>query len=260
MDAREQVERRVSNSLSRLSNALNELYRAKGRRDLSYKSKGRLLRSIFKKRISELRTGSVTMQKVDFSSHDRVRGDMPQTEADKIRRFAIRFLSDRMQRVVARRKLPRIVEKLAPKTRPLGYWNKNENVFYLPQISAAKQRAVVLRVFAEYFDTFGHCGEAAVISRNGNLASDTISNVNGVLYLDVATSSFFDGLIVGQTEKLRVNASAGTVKGVSDVRSEWTKSAFECLADGFETNLGFLWDTAPVHVAFLLAYIEGQFV
>ncbi len=260
LDATEQVERRTSNSAIRLSTALSELYRAKGRKDLSYKAKGELIRSIFLKRISELRKGPVTMQKVAFSSHDRVKGDMSQTDADKIRRSALRFLSDRLQKVVARRKLPRIVEKRSPKSRPTGYWNNSENVFYLPKADTSKRQAVILRAFAEYFDTFGNAGKAAVIARNGNLASDTVHNVNGVLYLDVRTASFFDGLIVDQVGPLKVNSNAGIVTGASEIKSEWTKSAFESLANGFETNLGFLWDTAPMHVAFLLAYIEGQFV
>jgi hypothetical protein len=27
-----------------------------------------------------------------------------------------------------------------------------------------------------------------------------------------------------------------------------------------ETSLGFMWDTAPRHLAYMMAYIEGQFV
>jgi len=257
-----QVKRRISNAAKRLTDAMSELYRAKGRKDLSYKQKGALLRSIFDSRLKEIRSGAVTMEKAEyaFTPHDRVRGDMPRTQASAVRRYALSFLSDRMLRVVSRRKLPRIVQNTSPKGRPTGYWDRSENVFYLPKMETAKARAVVLRVFAEYFDTFRHNGEAAVTARNQSLASDTIYNVNGVLYLDVATASFFDGVIYGEIGENSVNAAAGTVSGSSETESNWTRSAFECLADGFETNLGFLWDTAPEHVAFLLAYIEGQFV
>ncbi len=263
MDADEQVPRGVENALSRLSKSLSDAYRAKKRMDLSYKQKGRIIRSIFEKRIKKINASTtVNMEKADINIkvHDRVLGDMPRIDAQKVRKYALEFLSSRLLRVVARRKFPRIVENRSPKGRPTGYWDREENVFYLPKQGTAKARAVALRVFAEYFDTFGHNGEASVIARNQTLASNVVHNVNGVLYLDVATPSFFDGLIHEQTGEIQVDATTGTVKGTSPDRSEWSKSALECLADGFETNLGFLWDTAPNHVAYLLAYIEGRFV
>jgi hypothetical protein len=257
-----QVRRRISNAMTRLQDSLNEFSRAKGRRDLSYKQKGKFLNQIFAKRLKEIRSGSVALEKADysFSAHERERGDMPRGKADAVRRYALSFLSDRMLRAVFRRKLPRIIQNNSPKGRPTGYWDTVENVMDLPEMRSAKSRAVILRVFAKYFDTFAHDGQAGVIARNQSLASNTIYNADGILYLDVATPSFFDGLIYGERGENKVNAATGSVTGSSETESDWTASAFECLADGMETSLGFMWDTAPRHIAYMMAYIEGQFV
>ena len=262
-NARDQVKQRVSNALKKMSDAMSEIYRAKGRRNLSYKQKGALLNSIFQKRLKEVRSGSLSVvEKADviFQEFERERGDVPRIEAKKIREYALSFLSDRMIKAIVRRKLPRLIYNRSPKGRPTGYWNQAERAFYIPKMENAKSRAVILRVFAEFFDTFGHCGEAAVRARNQMLASNTVFNVNGILYLDVATASFFDGLIYGERGANKIDATAGKVEGSSDTESNWTRSAFECLAEGMEHNLGFLWDTAPQQLAFLMAYIEGQFV
>lgn len=239
-----QVNLRVANAMTRLQNALNELYRANNRRDMSPTQKGKLLKDIFRRRIAELRSGiNLKLEKADltFQSVDRLRGDMPQAEADKIRRYALSYLSERMLKVVKRRKLLRIVYNRSPKGRPVGHWDRMRNVFYLPKMESAKAQAIILRVFAHYFDTFGHNGDAAVAAMRDSLASDVIFQYNETMFSDVATPSIYAGRLYNEPGM-----------------SEWTAAAFEALA--LPTNLGFLWDIAPKHVAFLLAYVEGKFV
>lgn len=239
-----QVSRRVKNAMVKLQNALNEIYRANGREDLSLAQKGTILRDIFKRRIAELRGGSkVRMEKIDhsFQSVERVRGDMPHREADAIRRYAFGYLSDRMLKVVKRRKLPRIVNNRSSKSQPVGHWDRAQNVFHLPKMETAKSQAIILRVFAHYLDTFGHNGEAAIADKGDSLVSNEIFQYNDIMFSDVATPSIYSGLMYNEP---RI--------------SEWTASAFEALA--LPANLGFLWDIAPRHVAFLMSYIEGQFV
>jgi len=261
-----QVKKRVGASMQRIQNALNEAFRKRGRLDLSSKQKGALLRGIFQKRLNELKAELKTQLEkgeVTLVAADRERGDMPRAQAYAIRKYALGFLSERLLKVVARRKLPRIVLNRTPKGRPTGYWDREENVFYLPEMNTPKARAVILRVFAKYFDSFAHNGEAAVTARNQSLASDTVYNVNGELYLDTATPSFYSGRLYGQLDpKIKVNAATGNVSGVDkdETENEWSATAFEALADGFEFNLGFLWENAPRHLAFLMSYIEGQFV
>lgn len=239
-----QVKRRIEIAMAQIQNDLNELYRDMRRKDLSSKQRGQLIKDIFLRRIKETRVGGkVKLEKADyvFQSVDRIRGDMPQADADKIRRYVLGFLSDKMLKAVKRRKLPRIVENRSPKGRPTGHWDRSENVFHLPPMKTAKAQAVILRVFAHYFDTFGHCGEAAIAARGDSLSSDVIFQYNETMFSDVATPSLYAGRLDEES-----------------VVSEWTASAFETLA--LTTNLGFLWETAPKHVAFLLAYLEGKFV
>lgn len=239
-----QVKRRVEIAMAQLQEALNEIYRANRRADLSPTQKGKLLKSIFIQRIKEVRGGAkVKLEKADivFQSVDRVRGDILQSEADKIRRYALGYLSERMLKEVRRRKLPRIVDNRSPKGRPVGHWERGENVFYLPKMESAKAQAIILRVFSHYFDTFGHCGEASVAAMRDSLASDVVFQYNETMFSDVATPSLWAGRVYEDQNE-----------------SDWTASALESMA--LPANLGFLWDTAPQHVSFLLAYLKGQFV